>query len=113
VGEPDPNLTPVGGLEAVREVDRVLGVTAALDAGIGAVKQRDRGLTGGQLLMSLAACQLTGGDHLVSLDRRREDVAGERLAPVPPPAPTTATGIARRFGPSHLHGMSLSRALCK
>ncbi len=105
VGAPDPRLTPYTGVEAVREVDRVLGLTGALDGHIGAVKKRRRGLSGGQLLMSVASCQMTGGDHLVSLDRRRADTAGQLLEPAPTPASTTAAGIAARFGPEQLGGI--------
>lgn len=97
IGAPDPRLTPAAGVEAVRELDAVLGIAGSLDEAIGPVKERDRGLSAGQLLVSLASCQLAGGDHLVSLDRRREDVAGQELEPAPTPASTTAAGIARRF----------------
>ena len=105
VGSPDPRLTPCAGIETVRELDRVLGITGALEAGVGAVKSRDRGLTGGQVLLALASCQLAGGDHLVSLDRRRADTAGQELEPVRTPASTTAAGIAKRFTPEHLAGI--------
>ncbi len=47
IGAPDAALTPAAGVEAVRELDRVLGIAAALDAGIGPVKERNRGLSGG------------------------------------------------------------------
>jgi len=60
VGRADEQLTPTAGLEAVRELDRVLGVTAALEAGIGAVKERRRGLGGGELVMAMASCHFTG-----------------------------------------------------
>jgi len=76
-----------------------------LDAGIGAIKVRDRGLSGGQLLMAMASCQLAGGDHLASLDRRRADTAGQRLEAVPTPPSRTAGGLARRFGPEALAGI--------
>lgn len=89
----------------MREVDRVLGLTAALERGVGEVKQRRRGLSGGQLLTALASAQLTGADFLVRLDERREDVAGQALEPVPTPASTTAAGIARRFTAEHLRGV--------
>src|SRR5664280_947220 len=105
VGRPDGQLTSAAGLEAVRELDRVLGVTGALQAGIGAVKERRRGLGGGALVMAMASCQLTGGDFLVSLDRRRADLAGQLLEPVPTPAATTAAGIAKRFTDTHLRGI--------
>jgi hypothetical protein len=105
IGAVDEQLTAAAGVEAVRELDRVLGVTAALEAGIGAVKARRRGLGGGQLVMAMASCQLTGGDFLVSLDRRRADAAGQLLEPVPTPSATTAAGIANRFTPAHLAGI--------
>jgi Transposase DDE domain group 1 len=92
-------------VEAVGEVDRVLGVTAALERGVGAVKQRRRGLSGAQLLTALASAQLTGADFLVRLDERREDVAGQELELVPTPPSTTAAGIARRFTTEHLRGI--------
>jgi hypothetical protein len=105
VGSPDASLTGSAGAEAVRELERALGITAALDKEIGPVKQRDRGLPGGQLLVSLASCMLAGGDHLVSLDRRRADIAGQMLEPAPAPASTTAAGLARRFGAAQLAGI--------
>ena len=71
VGAADASLTPCAGLAAVSETDRVLGLVKALDAHIPSIKVRDRGLSGGQVLVSMASCQLAGGDHLVSLDRRR------------------------------------------
>lgn len=92
-------------MEAVREADRVLGLTGALDQHIGVVKQRARGLSAGQLVVAMASCQLTGGDHLVSLDRRRSDLAGQQLEPVATPASTTAAGIAKRFTASRLRGI--------
>lgn len=68
-----------------------------LDAAIGPIKSRDRGHTGGQVLVGLAAAQLAGEDFLVGLDRKRADVAGQVLAPVPGLGATTAAGLARRF----------------
>ena len=80
----------------------MLGVTAALDAGVGPVKERARGLSGGELVVS---AQLAGEDFLVGLDRRRADTAGQELEPVPTPASTTAAGIAKRFGGAQLQGI--------
>lgn len=74
-----------------------LGVVQALDEAIGPIKQRDRGVTAGELLLAVAQTQMLGGDFLVSLDRRRADVAGEMLSAVPTPASTTAAGLAARF----------------
>lgn len=106
VGTADHRLTRASGVEAVRELDRVLGICAALEAGIGPVKQRNRGLSGGQALMAMTCAQLTGEDHMVGLDRRRQDTAGQALEPVPTPASTTWAGIAKRFTATQFAGMS-------
>jgi hypothetical protein len=98
-------LTPSAGLAAVSETGRVLGLVTRLDAQIPSIKRRDRGLSAGQLLVAIASCQLTGGDHLVSLDRRRADTAGQELEPVATPASRTAARLAQRFGPKHLAGI--------
>ncbi len=71
-----------------------LGVVTALDDAIGPIKQRDRGLSGGQLLVSLAQTQMLGGDFLACLDRRRDDGAAEALSVVPTPPSTTAATLA-------------------
>src|SRR5258706_8594479 len=105
VGTPDETLTPVSGVVAVSEVVGRLGLVDALDDSIGRIKQRDRGLSGGELLVSLAQAQMLGGDFLVSLDRRRADVTGEALSAVSTPASTTAAGLAARFGPTRIAGI--------
>jgi hypothetical protein len=48
----------------VTEVDRVLGITDALDGAVGPVKARRRGLTAGALLISMASAQLAGVDFV-------------------------------------------------
>ena len=97
IGAPDPWLTPVSGMAAVTELVDRLGMIALLDAAIGRIKARDRGLSGGQLLVGLACAQLAGEDFLVGLDRQRADVAAQALAPVAGLSSTTAVGLARRF----------------
>jgi hypothetical protein len=105
VGAPDPHLTPNGGLAAISELTGRLGVVESLDAAIGPIKQRNRGLSGGQLLVGLAAAQLAGEDFLVGLDRQRADAAGQRLTPVPGLGATTAAGLARRFSDAQWHAV--------
>src|SRR4051794_24535831 len=68
-----------------------------LDAAVGPIKARNRGLGAGQLLVGMAAAQLCGEDFLVGLDRHRADTAGQVLTPVPDLAATTAAGLARRL----------------
>ena len=107
VGASDPSLTPVSGLAAVTELVDRLGMITLLDAAIGPIKARDRGFTGGELLVGMATAQLAGEDFLVGLDRRRADAAGQVLAPVPgwapPPRPgwhgSSPTGSGTRWRP--------------
>lgn len=108
IGTPDPDVTGAAGVEAFRQLDRKLPVTATLDAQIGPVKERDRGLTAGEFLTSAGCTQLTGGRFLVSLDRRRADVAGQLLEVAPTPASTTARKLAQRFGPTQLTGIEVA-----
>jgi hypothetical protein len=97
VGVPDESLTRFSGLAVVSELVERLGVVERLDAAVGPIKARDRGFTGGQLLVGMAAAQLCGQDFLVGLDRHRTDIAGQALTPVPGLASTTAAGLARRL----------------
>ena len=97
IGAPDRSLTRYSGMAAVTELVDRLGMIQLLDAVIGPIKVRDRGFTGGQVLVGMACAQLAGEDFLVGLDRYRADVAGQVLAAVPGLASTTAAGLARRF----------------
>jgi len=45
----------------VAELAGRLGVVQALDAAVGPIKQRERGLTAGGLLLALAQTQMLGG----------------------------------------------------
>jgi hypothetical protein len=112
IGRPDRRLTACGGAEAVREADRVIGIAAVLDRAIGPVKQRRRGLTGGQAVLAGASAMMAGADCMSALDARRRDAAGLELEPVPPPAPTTWAGIASRFGPDQVAGIEAGLADC-
>lgn len=105
IGTPDASLTSASGVVAVAELVGRLGVIEALDEAIGPIKQRDRGLSAGQLLVAMAQTQMLGGDFLSSLDRRRVDVVGEVLSAVPTPASTTAAGLAARFTRRQLIGI--------
>ena len=105
VGAPDPSLTPVSGLAAVTELVDRLNMITLLDAAIGPIKTRDRGFTGGELLVGMATAQLAGEDFLVGLDRRRADVAGQVIAPVAGLGSTTAAGLARKFTDGQWHAV--------
>ena len=86
VGAPDASLTSASGVVAVAEMVGRLGVVAALDDAVGAIKQRDRGLSAGQFLVSLAQAQMVGAQFWSGLDRRRADTAGEALSVVATPS---------------------------
>ncbi|MGH7926856.1 MAG: hypothetical protein ACREQV_03570, partial [Candidatus Binatia bacterium] len=98
-------MTPVSGLAAVTGLVDRLGMIKLLDAALGPIKARDRGHTGGELLVGLAAAQLAGEDFLVGLDRRRADVAGQVLAPVAGLTSTTAAGLARKLSDGQWHAV--------
>jgi hypothetical protein len=106
VGRDDPSLTPAAGLVLAAEVDRVLGVADAIDALVGSLKTRKRGLSAGELVLSAAESMLAGGDFMVDLDHRRADQAGAALRAVPePPASTTFIAYGRRFNDEALAGV--------
>jgi hypothetical protein len=105
IGAPDPTLTPVAGMVAVSELVDRLGVIEGLDARVGPIKTRRRGLSGGQLLVGMAAAQLAGEEFLVGLDRQRADTAGQVLAPVAGLGSTTAAALARRVSPGQWHAV--------
>src|SRR5512142_1435912 len=105
IGAPDASLTPVSGVVAVTEMIGRVGVIGALDDAIGAIKQRDRGLSGGEFLVALAQAQMLGAQFWTGLDHRRADTAGEALSAVATPASTTGVELAARFGPAQVAGI--------
>ena len=112
LGESDPNLTPRAGLRLVGELDRVLGLTPTLDAAIGEMRVRRRGLSAGALVVSMAETMLAGGDFMVDLDFQRRDDAGRSLRAVPDvPASSTFLGRAKRFGDAVFTGIEQANAL--
>ena len=81
----DPALTGHAGLLLTGELATRTDLVARLDRAIGAVrpfKQRRRGRSGGELLVSLAEMMAVGGDHLVHLEELREDDVGAELRAV-------------------------------
>ena len=105
VGAPDESLTPASGVIAVAELVGRLGVTGALDDGVGQIKQRNRGLSAGEFLVAVATAQMCGAQFWTGLDRCRADTAGQALSAVPTPAATTAVELAGRFGSARLAGI--------
>ena len=109
----EPNLTPAAGLVTVAELDRVLGVSATIDAMVGPLAlagARGRPYGAADVVVGWAESQLAGGDFMVDIDARRADAAGAALRAVAnPPASTTAATLARRFGGKGL--LRLERAV--
>ena len=54
IGAPDASLTSASGVVAVAELAGRLGVVQALDEAVGPIKERDRGLSAGGLLLAMA-----------------------------------------------------------
>ena len=100
VGTPDPTLTGLAGLVAVNELIGGLGIVKVLNRSIGPIKARDRGLTGGQLLLGMATAQLAGQDCLDGMDRVRADLGSTLLLEAPVAPSRTAARLAGRFGPA-------------
>ena len=97
----DSSLTGHAGLLLTGELVSRTGLMPRLDAAIDAVrpfKQRQRGHSGGQLLVSLAEMMACGGDHLAHLEVLRDDDAASELRAVGAPlASTTAGQLMRRL----------------
>ncbi len=98
-------MTGSAGVLAVAELMDRLGIIEALDTGIGPIKARPRGVTGGELVAGLAQCQLLDGKFVAALDRHRADTAAQMLSAVPAVASTTAGGWTRCFGPDRVAGI--------
>ena len=81
-GEPDLTLTPSAGLLLVGETVDTVDLVGRLDDRIGAIKQRNRGVTGGQLadlaldhLVAFGLATVDGGEVTVRPAARRFAVA--------------------------------------
>jgi hypothetical protein len=102
----DPSLTPFAGLAVTGELVRSLRLVELIDAEIAAearvapFKHRRRGVTPGQLIVSLAESQLIGGDCFDDIEVPRADRAGAPLRAVAdvPSAPCARQLAARLKG---------------
>jgi DDE family transposase len=100
----DERLTPYAGLVCVGELARRTGLIELIDAELETerraepVKRRRRGVSGGELVVSLAESQLVGGECFDDIEDLRADAAGAGLRTVArvPSAPT-ALQLAKRF----------------
>lgn len=109
-GASDRSLTGSAGVLVLAELVERLAVVPTLDAAVGPIKTRDRGVSGGQLLVALAQCQLLDGTFLAALDEQRQDVAAQLLSAVPAVPARTANSLTRRFGPAQRAGIETGLA---
>jgi hypothetical protein len=111
IGDDDAALTAQAGLVLVAETDRVLGIGAEIDAGVGPIKTRRQGLGAGGLVLAAAEMMLAGGDFMVDLDHQRADTAGRRLRAVPDiPSSSTFIALAKRFDDAAFAGIETANA---
>jgi hypothetical protein len=106
-GAIDPSLvTGRAGVPLVIELFRQLGVAQVVDAQV-PVKQRQRGLPPSQLVESLVALWVSGGDRCQDLTALREDHALATLLGYALPAATTVRDFLEAF---HIEGGPLWQA---
>src|SRR5947209_10843312 len=97
-GDDDPSLTPHAGLALTGELVARIGLIEGIDAALGHLKSRRRGLSPGEFVVSMAESVLAGGSYLCDVERLRADEAGASLRAVAsPPAPSTAGQFFSRF----------------
>lgn len=114
----DPTLTPYAGLAVVGGLARRLGLAGLIDGELGLerrarpVKRRRRGLSPGELVLSLAESQLVGGNFFDHVEDLRADRAGAGLRAVAQtPSAPTALQTAKRF--RRVHVQRIERALAR
>ena len=100
----EEGLTPYAGLVCVGELARRTGLVELIDAELACerrapvVKRRRRGVSGGELVVSLAESQLVGGECFDQIEELRADRAGAPLRAVAAvPSAPTALQLAKRF----------------
>src|SRR6266545_6755583 len=114
----DPSLTPYAGLAVSGELARRLGLAELIDAELAVerrarpVKVRRRGLSPGELVVSLAECQLVGGSFFDHVEDVRADRAGAGLRAVAAtPSAPAALQNAKRF--RRVHVQRVERAMAR
>lgn len=113
----DPSLTPWAGLEVSGELVRRTRLVERISTAVGEVrwpgpvKQRQRGLGVGELLVSIAESMICGADCWDDLEDLREDLASAPFRGVAAaPASATARQRAKLFRRSHLQ--AVEQAAC-
>jgi Transposase DDE domain group 1 len=113
----DPSLTPYAGLAVSGELARRLGLAGLIDAELAVerrarpVKVRRRGLSAGELVVSLAECQLVGGSFFDHVEDVRADRAGAGLRAVAAaPSAPAALQNTKRFRRVHVQRIERAAA---
>ncbi len=118
VGENDPSLVRYAGLAVTGELARRLRLVELIDAELQAerrarpVKVRRRGLSPGQLVVSLAESQLIGGEFFSDLEQVRADEAGAGLRTVGG-TPSAPTALQRAKDFRRVHCQRIERACAR
>jgi len=101
--------------ELLRKLRLVQVIDAELAAGdrVPPIKQRRRGISPGALPVSIAECQMIGGDCFDDMEKLRDDTAGALLRAVADvPSAPTARQLARKFRPAHIRAIERAAARC-
>jgi hypothetical protein len=118
IGEADPSLTRYAGLAVTGELARRLRLVELTDAELAVerrarpVKVRRRGLSPGQLVVSIAECQLVGGEFFSDLAQVRADQAGQGLRTVGQ-TPSAPTALQRAKDFRRVHCQRVERACAR
>ena len=114
----DPSLTAHGGLVVIGDLAERLDLLGLIDAELSLerrarpVKRRRRGVSPGELVVSLAECQLVGGAFFDHLEDQRADTAGAVLRAVAEvPSAPAALQNAKRFRRVHCQRVERAMAL--
>jgi hypothetical protein len=112
------SLTPYAGLAVSGELARRVGLVELIDAELAVerrarpIKLRRRGLSAGELVVSLAECQLVGGAFFDHVEDVRADGAGAALRAVSEtPSAPAALQNTKRF--RRVHVQRVERALAR
>ena len=118
IGENDPSLVRYAGLAVTGELARRLRLVELIDAELAVerrarpVKVRRRGLSPGQLVVSLAESQLVGGEFFSDLEEVRADEAGDGLRAVGR-TPSAPTALQRAKDFRRVHCRRVERACAR
>jgi hypothetical protein len=112
----DSSLTGHGGLVVIGDLAEKLDLIGLIDAEIARerrarpVKVRRRGCSPGELVLSIAECQLVGGAFFDHLEDQRADTAGAQLRAVGEvPSAPAALQLSKRF--RRVHCQRIERAM--